>query len=339
MQQFNFSSILPVNFLRYLVAGFFLITSVLIKAQPADTLIQTAHQTFNSRIYLMDGQGNTLEYFDYENYRLVDMTIADDELYVADAFGPVVLKVDITDGSLEQFIIELPHTAYYGLAYDSNYFYVEDFGTLYRYDEQGEQQSSASFGETIFGMAWDGQYLYTVIEDDEQIRCWDLSDWPELSEVEQNAIARPSDACRGLFFDGTYFWTSEALETVPGNSYRMNHDGEIIESFDNASHIGWGIAAKLDTTATAISHFHRDKTVECYFNAKTNQLNLFLPELPAGNIHLEVHAVTGQLMRSEKISYNKTGKIEIPLPGLNSGVYIVSVNTASGVGSTKFFVP
>ena len=334
-----FSSDFYARMFKLLYIFLMLSMGLALQSQPADTLIQTAHQTFNSRIYLMDGQGNTLEYFDYENYRLVDMTIADGELYVADAFGPVVLKVDITDGSLEHFIIELPHTAYYGLAFDSTYFYVEDFGTLYRYDEQGEQQSSASFGETIFGMTWDGQYLYTVIEDDEQIRCWDLSDWPELTEVEENAIAKPSDACRGLFFDGQFFWTSEALETVPGNSYRINHDGEIIESFDNASHIGWGIAAKLDTTATAISPFPQGKTLESYFNANTNQLKLFLPELPAGNILLEVHAITGQLMRSEKISNNETGKIEFSLPGLISGVYIVSVKTASRVVSTKFFVP
>lgn len=214
-----------LSFTACCVIIFLMVVSVNSYAQSADTLIQTAHQTFNSRIYLMDGQGNTLNYHEYENYRLADMTIANGELYIADAFGPVVLKVDLETGTLEQFILELPHTAYYGLAYDSTFFYVEDFGVLYRYDEQGEQQASASFGETIFGMAWDGQYLWTIMEDDDMVRCWDLSAWPELTEIEDNAIAKPSDACRGLFFDGEYFWTSEAFETIPGNSYRFDHEG------------------------------------------------------------------------------------------------------------------
>ena len=303
-----------------------------------DTLIQTAHQTFNSRIYLMDGQGSTLNYYEYENYRLVDMTIADDEVYVADAFGPVVLKVDLETGTLEQFILELPHTAYYGLAYDSTFFYVEDFGVLYRYDEQGEQQSSTSFGETIFGMAWDGQYLWTIIEEDDMVRCWDLSAWPELTEIEDNAIAKPSDACRGLFFDGEYFWTSEAHETIPGNSYRFDHEGNIIETHENANQVGWGIAAKLDTTTTAISKSHSSQKINSYFDDDNEHL-IFTPDkIPGHNLHIKIFDLQGRIMKSATLLNEGKKRYTVQLHEIDSGIYLFSLTVGNKTFSGKFRV-
>lgn len=337
MRNYFFPSFFYVTIHKLLGISLFLSMGLTLHSQPADTLIQTAHQTFNSRIYLMDGQGNTMTYYDYENYRFVDMTIADDEVYVADAFGPVVLKVDLSNGSLEQFIIELPHTAYYGLAHDTTYFYVEDFGTLYRYDEQGEQQSSSSFGETIFGMAWDGQYLWTVIEDDELIRCWDLTDWPELTEVEENAIARPSDACRGLFFDGNYFWTSEALETLPGNSYRFDHDGVIFETVQNASHIGWGIAAILDTTSTGVTNYDLSSNVRNYYNRQTQQLALNFEEALNKTSVIKIIDMRGSVLKSKTLPNGKK-RYGIPLKRLNPGIYLFSLTNGGESYSGKFRV-
>ena len=337
MRNYFFSLFFYVTIHKLL--GIFLILSMglTLQSQPADTLIQTAHQVFNSRIYLMDGQGNTMNYYDYENYRMVGMTIAGGELYVADAFGPVVLKVDLEDGSLENFILELPHTAYYGLAHDSNYFYVEDFGTLYRYDEQGEQQSSTSFGETIFGMAWDGQYLWTIVEDDDMIRCWDLSGWPELTEVEENAVAKPSGACRGLFYDGAYFWTSESLEAVAGEIYRLDHEGNIVETYDNASNIGWGVAALLDNTSTGRPGFALSSNAAGYYNEQTQELIVSIDEKLNKTTVIEIFDTRGRVHESKTLPGGKE-RYAIPLKGLNPGIYLFSLTTGGESYSGKFRV-
>lgn len=318
-----------LGFMMILTAGF-------ASGQNPDTLIQTVHQMFNSRIYLLDDNGNTMDYYDYENYRMAGMTIADGELYVADAFGPVVLKVDPEDGSLENFILELPHTAYYGLAHDSSYFYVEDFGTLYRYDEAGEQQSSASFGETILGMTWDGQYLWTIVDYDNMIRCWDLSGWPALEEIEENAVAKPSEACRGLFYDGNYFWTAEAMENIAGDIYRFDSQGNVAETYDGATATGWGIAVKLDTTATDIKPVTQIPSEQCHFDEETGKLIITTNRKINLSKSARIYDIRGNLVKKASVSNSGNNRYAIGINNFAPGIYIYAIPSKSGKISGKF---
>jgi hypothetical protein len=202
-----------------------------------DVMVYTAHQGWLSRIYLMDTDGGVLDYFEYEFYFFADVEVIDNELYVAEAFAPRVDRVDLETGELEVIVDDWSLFYFYDVACDGEFIYVTEWD-LNRYTLDGEYHGTASFDHDVHGSTWDGEHLYTLT-DDGLVRCWNVSEWPDLTEVAENAITPPSPHCRGLWFDGSTFWTAEDLDGLLGEIYRFDHEGTIVEQWSEPAFRGW----------------------------------------------------------------------------------------------------
>ncbi len=51
-----------------------------------------------------------------------------------------------------------------------------------------------------------------------------------ITEVPENTFNAPSVNCRGLWFDGTYFWTAESIDSILGYIYQFDYDGTAVSS-------------------------------------------------------------------------------------------------------------
>jgi hypothetical protein len=200
-------------------------------------IVYTAHQDWPSRIYIMNMNGVVQDYFEYSFYRFVDLEVVNNEVYVAEAFAPRVYKVNLTNGDLQVVIDDWSLLYFYDLAWDGTFFYLDEWD-LNRYDINGNKDGTASFDETVFGSAWDGNF-YWILDDDNQIRCWDITEWPTLCELPGNACTPPDTACRGLWFDGEDFWTAQSLDGVLGNIYKFDDTGAIADQWAEPAFRGW----------------------------------------------------------------------------------------------------
>jgi hypothetical protein len=200
-------------------------------------IVYTAHQDWPSRIYIINMDGVVQNYFEYAFYRFVDLEVVNNEVYVSEAFAPRVYKVDLTNGDLQVVIDDWSLLYFYDLAWDGTFFYLDEWD-LNRYDINGNKDGTASFDETVFGSAYDGTY-YWILDDNNEIRCWDISEWPTLTELPGNAFMPPDTACRGLWFDGTYFWSAQNLDGMLGNIYKFDYAGAVINQWSEPAFRGW----------------------------------------------------------------------------------------------------
>jgi hypothetical protein len=168
---------------------------------------------------------------------MTDLEVVNNEVYVAEAFAPRVYRVNLTTGDLQVIIDDWSLFYFYGLAFDGTYFYVDEWD-LNRYDINGNYAGTASFDETVFGAAWDGDY-YWMLDNNDQIRCWDISQWPSLVEISSNAFTAPDTACRGLWFDGQYFWSAQSLDGVLGSIYKFDYAGTVVNQWLQPAFSGW----------------------------------------------------------------------------------------------------
>jgi hypothetical protein len=216
----------------------FVVVAVALPCAHADSIVYTANQDWFSRIYVLDLGGSVERYFEYEFYRFCGMEIVDGEVYLAEAFAPRVLRVDLDTGDLEVIVDDWTLYYFYDVAYDGTFFYVDEWD-LNRYFFSGIKDGVAGFDENVLGMAWDGEHLLTL-DDSNLVKCWDVSAWPSVVEVPELAFAPPSAACRGLFYDGEAFWTAESIEGELGKIYRFTHDGSVLRMWDEPTYQGWG---------------------------------------------------------------------------------------------------
>jgi hypothetical protein len=203
-----------------------------------DLIVFTANQEWLSRIYVLTTYGSVVRYFEYEFYRFADLEVVNNEVYAAEAFAPRVLKVDLHTGALEVIVDDWSLYYFYDVAFDGVHFYVNEWD-LNRYTIDGTKTGTASFDGSVWGGAWDGEYYWTVT-DENLIKCWDLSQWPTVTEVPENAITPPSPECRGLWFDGQDFWTAESIESTRGYIYRFDYSGSIQKQWLEPAFQGWG---------------------------------------------------------------------------------------------------
>jgi len=202
-----------------------------------DIIVYTANQGFFSRIYILDMSGSVLNYFEYENFRFCDTEVVNNNLYVAEAFAPRVEKVNLDTGDLDVIVDDWSLFYFYDLAFDGTFFYVDEWD-MNRYYINGSKDGVGSFDETVFGSTWDGIYLWTLTEDN-IIKCWDISSWPSIIEVAENNFISPSSQCRGLWFDGQFFWTAESYEDSLGFIYQFDYMGDIINQWIEPAFSGW----------------------------------------------------------------------------------------------------
>jgi hypothetical protein len=72
------------------------------------------------------------------------------------------------------------------------------------------------------------------------VKCWDISGWPVMNEVVMNHFTPPSPDCRGLYFDGEYFWSAESIPDQLGKIYRFDHQGQVKDEWLAPAYTGWG---------------------------------------------------------------------------------------------------
>jgi hypothetical protein len=194
-----------------------------------DVIVFTANQGWLSRIYVLAMDGSVVTYYEYEYFILNDVEVANNELYVTDWVAPRLYHVDLETGALDVVVDDWSLLSMYDVACDGSYFYIDEWD-LNRYTLDGSYDSTASFDESVRGSAWDGSHYWTLTAEN-VIKCWDLSSWPAISAVSDNDIAPPSSHCRGLWFDGQYFWTAEHIDGVPGWIYQFDHEGGIADQW------------------------------------------------------------------------------------------------------------
>jgi hypothetical protein len=181
--------------------------------------------------------GTIYTYHEYDFYRFNDIEIVDNKIYASEAFAPRMYRVDPLTGDLELIIDDWSLYYFYDLAFDGNYFYVDEWD-LNRYDVLGNKAGTAAFDETVFGSTYDGTYLW-ILDEFAQIRCWDIGAWPSIAELIDNSFPAPTEFCRGLWFDGTHFWTAESIDGTLGHIYRFEYGGRIVAQWDEPAFNGW----------------------------------------------------------------------------------------------------
>ena len=306
-----------------------------------DRIIFTANQGFLSRIYVLTMDGSVDHYHEYEFYRWCDMEVVNGELYAADAFAPRVYRVDVDTGDLELVIDDWSLYYFYGLAFDGQYFYLDEWD-LNRYTIDGDKDGTASFDGDVFGSAWDGEHLWTL-DDSGVAKCWDIVGWPSLVHVPENDITAPSHACRGLFFDGEYFWSAESREDTLGLIYRFDHDGAIARQWTAPAYRGWGAcllpdltgvdaSAPIDDAVLSLSPPHRNPT--------TGPVRLALELTAPGGVTVTVHDVTGRLVATLLDGERVSGARDLvwPAESAASGVYFVRASSGEHVAVAKALV-
>lgn len=214
-----------------------LVTNSSLAAYDEDVIVYTAHQDWLSRIYVLSMDGSVITYFEYDFYYFCDLEVIDNEVYVAEAFAPRVYRVDIETGELETVVDDWSLFYFYDVAFDDTFLYVTEWD-LNRYDVTGEKDGTASFDQDTFGAAWDGAHYWTL-NDQNQVTCWDLSSWPNVIELPDMSFAPPGENCRGLWYDGEYFWSAESIDGAPGSIYRFDHSGVVVDEWPEPAYRGW----------------------------------------------------------------------------------------------------
>ncbi|MGB7060975.1 MAG: dockerin type I repeat-containing protein [Candidatus Zixiibacteriota bacterium] len=215
-----------------------------------DVIVYTAHQDWLSRIYVLRMNGTVMDYFEYSFYFFADLEVVNNEAYAAEAFAPRAYKVDLLTGALDLVIDDWSLYYFYDLAFDGSYFYLNEWD-LNRYDINGNKDGMVSFDEAVHGGAWDGD-CYWTLTDANLIKCWDVSAWPSVTEVPENAFAPPTSECRGLWFDGEYFWTAESIDGILGHIYQFNHRGAVINRWLEPGFRGWSACVIKATDFPAV---------------------------------------------------------------------------------------
>jgi hypothetical protein len=305
---------------------------------PAEEMIVcTAHQGFLSRIYLLHMDGTVEAYHEYDFYYFADVEVVNNEVYVAEAFAPRVYKVDPQTGDLDLLIDDWSLFVFYDVAFDGTYFYVDEW-SLNRYNTSGQWQGSASFDEYVMGGTWDGNNYWTL-NDLNQMRCWDLSQWPTVTELPENSFAPPTPECRGLWHDGEFFWSSESLDGI-GKIYRFDRTGSVVQEWFQPAFQGWA-ACVISIDATGVpdeaSHIPLDVNLRPNTPNPFRHATTFHFSLPQETqTSLRIFDPAGRLVRTLVSGKLAPGdhRVQWDATGLESGVYFSRLE-AAGSSETR----
>ena len=261
-------------------------------SQDEDFIIFTSYQNFLSRLYVLNIDGSVYDYYEYENYRLQDMTVIDNEVYVTDAFIPCVYKVGILTGDLELIMHDTWLYYFYGLAFDGDYFYVDEWN-LNRYDINGVKDGTASFDEDVMGATFANNH-YWMLNNENEIKCWNFSEWPELYEISVNSFIPPTSSCRGLWFDGECFWTAESKEGQPGKIFRFDFEGQVVEEWNAPAFRGWGAVKVANPQVGVTENNATSFDINIFPNPFIYETTIQLQLNKKSRIRIDVYGLSGK---------------------------------------------
>jgi hypothetical protein len=306
-----------------------------------DAMVYTAHQEWPSRIYVLRMNGAVHHYFEYEFCRFNGVEVVNGEFYVAEAFAPRVYKVDLLTGDLDVFIDDWSLFYFYDVAFDGTYFYVDEWD-LNRYDKNGDFDSRAGFDEDVLGSAFADGYYWTL-NDANRIRCWDLTGWPSVVEVPENAFTPPTPECRGLWFDGLHFWSAES-KNVLGLIYKFDANGNVVRQWTEPAFSGWG-ACVVPDFATGVRSVSAIGGLELRFEpispnpTRTHTTIRFaLPR--SAHARLSLHDASGRLVSRLLAGELGPGHHDLPwnAGALANGVYFWRLEAGGETISRKMVV-
>ena len=325
--------------LYYPLILFVLIASLHLYAE--DIIVYTANQNWLSRIYLLRMDGTVINYFQYDFYHFTDIEVVNNELYAAEAFAPRVYKINLITGDLEVIIDDWSLYYFYDVGFDGTYFYTTEWD-MHRYDFNGNPISSSPFDGTVFGGTSDSTYYWTL-SDSAEIRCWDFSQWPNTIEVTANNFSPPTPECRGLWYDGQYFWSAESKD-YPGYIYKFNSTGTVIQQWVEPAFSGWA-AGVIKDFITDVSYeseglpetFVLKQNFPNPFNATTT-IEFSLPK--TSYTTLKVYNSIGELVAvilAEELLPG-THKIEWDAGEFPSGIYYYQLSGAGFIDIKKMLL-
>ncbi|MFP4472094.1 MAG: T9SS type A sorting domain-containing protein [Bacteroidales bacterium] len=302
-----------------------------------DYIIFTAYQDFVSRLYVLEMDGSIADYHEYVNYRLLDMVVIDNEVYVTDAFIPCVYKVDIFTGELELVLHDLWLFYFYGVAWDGTYFYVDEWD-LNRYDMNGDKDGTADFDEDVMGADFANGY-YWMLNNENQIKCWDFAGWPDVVEMPENNFSPPTPECRGLWYDGQYFWTAESIESNLGKIYKFDFEGEIIDEWTAPAFQGWG-ACRVQSPVEVHEMAESAEEFTISPNPVRDHALISVRMEHAGTVTLKLYDLSGRMISAEEF-YHHQGKQQINwrVPSAaDAGLYLLGIETPGKTCCRKIVV-
>jgi len=166
-----------------------------------------------------------------------------------------------------------------------------------------------------------------------------LGQWPVISAVPENNFAPPSADCRGLWYDGEYFWTAESKDTL-GNIYQFDAAGAIVRQILEPAFSGWGVCVVSDVSAVEpgadlpIRRTLLEKNFPNPFNPSTT-IEFTLAR--SARISLDIYDPAGRLVASlvEAALDAGTHRYRWRADGLASGVYYYRLVTPDQVLTRK----
>ncbi len=129
------------------------------------------------------------------------------------------------------------------------------------------------------------------------------------------------------------FYCTGASYSKPTKTWIYNYKGTPVDSFD----IGIapeGIAIDYELKSGINEAENIGQNINIYPNPTNDKLNI--SGITADHAEIRIMDITGRVLYSQYTNLNATGSLSIPVPGLVSGIYFITVQSNEGTVSRQF---
>ena len=183
------------------------------------TSLWLVNQTYGSRIYKLDSDGNELDSFSSPGLYAYGLTWDGEYLWVTESGKERIYKISTSGNEIEYF--SAPDGWPNGLAWDGKYLWNvgADGDMIYKLDPSGNVIDSFSApGDYPKGLTWDGTYLWH--SDSQGDKIYQL----DVNGTIINSFDSPATSPYGLAWDGTYLWN---VCLGDNKVYKLNPPGNV----------------------------------------------------------------------------------------------------------------